>query len=105
MHGQVEVALDVGGIHDVDDAAGLIFQDEATADNFFARVGAEAVYAREVGDGGFGMAFDDAVLAVDGHAREVADVLLATRQLIEQCGLSTVLIAHEGKGERSFLCR
>ena len=105
LHSEVEVALDVCGIHNVDDAARLVFEDETAADDFFAGVGTEAVDAGEVGDGGFGMALDDAILAVDGHAREVADMLVAARQLIKQCGLSAVLIAYEGKGERTLFCR
>ena len=105
LHGEVEVALDVGGIDDVDDAVGMVFQDEATADDFLARVGAEAVDAREVGDGGIGMSLDGAVLAVDGDAREVADVLLAARQLVEERRLSAVLIADESKCEWSLFCR
>ena len=83
LHGKVEVALDVGGIDDVDDAARIALQDKAAADDFFACIWTEAVDAGEVGDGGFRMALDDAVLAVDCDAWEVADVLFAARQLIK----------------------
>ena len=105
LHGEVEVALDVCGIHDVDDAARLALQDELTADDLLARVWAEAVDAGEVGDGGIGVSLDDAVLAVDCHAGDVADMLFAARQLIEKRGLSAVLIAYERKGERPLFCR
>ena len=46
------------------------------------------------------MAFDLAVLPVNGDAREVADVLIGSRQLIEQGRLTAVLIAHQCEGER-----
>ena len=105
LHGQVEVALDIGCIDNVDNAAGLAFQNETTADDLFACVRAEAVDAGQVGDGCIRMALDDTVLAVDGHAWDVADVLFAARQLVEQSRLSAVLITHERKGETAFFCR
>ena len=39
LHGQVEVALDVGGIHDVDDAGGLFADDELPGDDLLAGIG------------------------------------------------------------------
>ena len=46
LHGQVEVALDVGGIHDVDDAGGLFADDELPGDDLLAGVGRHGVDAR-----------------------------------------------------------
>ena len=105
LHGQIEVAFDVRGINDIDDPARITFQDEATTDDLFARVRTEAVNARKIGHDGIRMAFDNAVFSVDCHTRKVADMLLATRQLIEKSRLSTVLIADESKGETSLFCR
>ena len=105
LHGQIEVAFDVGSINDIDDPARITFQDEATADDLFAGVGTEAVNARKIGHDGIWVTFDDAIFAVDCHTRKVADMLLATRQLIEKSRLSAVLIADESKGEASLFCR
>ena len=77
LYGQIEIALYVCCIDDVDDAAGIVFQYEAAAYHLFARVGAEAVDAGEVDDGCFGEAFYVAVFALDCHTGEVANVLSA----------------------------
>ena len=45
------------------------------------------------------MAFDLAVLAVDGHAGEIADVLVGARELVKQRRLAAVLVADERKGQ------
>ena len=45
------------------------------------------------------MPADRSVLPVDGHAGEIAHVLVGTGQLIEQGGLAAVLVPHQGKGQ------
>ena len=49
------------------------------------------------------MPADGAVLAIDRDAREVADVLVRARELVEQRGLAAVLVAHQREGERAGL--
>ena len=99
LHGQVEVALDVGRIHDVDDALGLVAQQELAGDQLLARVRGHGVDARQVGDQRVRVAPDDAVLAVDGHAGEVAHMLAGAGELVEERGLAAVLVAGEREGE------
>ena len=45
------------------------------------------------------MSFDGAVLAVNSDAREVAHMLVGTRQLVEEGGLATVLLSGEGESQ------
>ena len=45
------------------------------------------------------MAADHAVLPVYCNAREIAHMLPGSSQLVEQRGLSAVLIPHQGKGQ------
>ena len=45
------------------------------------------------------MPFDDAVLAVDGDAREIAHMLVGPRQLVEKRRLAAVLLSGEGKSQ------
>ena len=73
---KIEVAFDVGGVDDVDDTVGLRVEDELAADDFLARVGAQRVDARQVGDRRLRMVANLSVFSVDGDAREVADVLI-----------------------------
>ena len=100
LHGQIEVALDVGGIHNVNDAAGFLLQQKVAGDKLLARIGRQRIDTRQVGDCGFVVAADHAVLAVDRHAREVADMLVGAGQLVEQRRLAAVLVARKGKGQR-----
>ena len=88
---------------DVDDAVGLLLQDEIAGHDLLAGIGRERVDARQIGDSGLGMAADDAVLAVHRHAGEIAHVLVGTRQLVEQRRLAAVLVAGQRKGQRRAL--
>ena len=100
---QVQIALDVGGVDDIDDGIGVFVQDELTADDFFARVRRQRVNTGQVGNARLGVVTDSAVLAVDRHAGKVTDVLVGARKLVEQRGLTAVLVAGEGKVQRCVL--
>ena len=103
LHGQVEVALDVGGIHDVDDAGGLFADDELAGDDLLAGIRGHGVDARQVGDLSLRVALDSTALAVHRHAWEIAHMLVGTGELVEQGGLTAVLVASQRKGEGPVL--
>ena len=96
---QVQVALDVRRVQDVDDAVGLAVQQEFPGHDLLAGVGRERVDARKVRDRGLGVAANRAVLAVHRHAREVAHVLVGAGELVEQRGLAAVLVARQCKAD------
>ena len=50
LHGQVEIALDIVGIHNVDDGLGLLLHDELARDNLLRSIRREGVDAWQVGD-------------------------------------------------------
>ena len=100
---QVQVALDVGGIDDVNDGVGMLVKDKLAADDLFARVRRERIDAGQVGNARLGVVADGAIFAVDRHAGKVADVLVGARKLVEQRGLTAVLVAGEGKMQRCAL--
>ncbi len=99
LHGQIEVALNVGGVDNVDDGLGLFLENEVARDDLFAGIGGHGVDAGQVRDQGIGVLADLAVLAVDGDAGEIANVLVRAGELVEQRGLAAVLVAHKGKGQ------
>ena len=103
LDGQIQVALNVVGICDVNDAFHVLLQDEAAGNYFLRRVRRQGIDSRQVRDAGLRMAFDNAVLAVHGHAGEVAHVLVGARQDIEQRSLAAVLLSCQGKRQRSAL--
>ena len=99
LHGEVEVAGEVGRVDDVDDAARLFIQKELARDQLFAGVRGHGVNARQVSHQRVAVAVDDAVLAVNRHAREVAYVLVGAGELVKQGGLAAVLVAGKGEGQ------
>ena len=99
LHGQVQVSLDIGGVHDVDDGLGLILQNEVPGYDLLAAEGGHGVDARQVGDLRVGIAPDDAGFPVHRNAGEVAHVLLGAGELVEQGGLAAVLVAHQRVGQ------
>ena len=103
LHSQVEVALDVGGIHDVDDAGGLFADDELPGNDLLAGIGGHGVDARQVGDFGLRVTLNGTALAVHRHARKVAHVLVRAGELVEQGGLAAVLVARQRKGQGLIL--
>ena len=100
LHREVEVALDVRRVDDVDDRLRRLLQDEFARDDFFVRVGRERIDPREVGDERVVVSDDAAVLSVDRDAREVPDVLIGPGQTVEERRLPAVLIPREN--ERKF---
>jgi len=100
---QIQVALDVGGVDDVDDGIGMLVEDELAADDLLACVRRQRIDAGQIGDARLGVIADGSVFAVDRHAGKVTDVLVGTRQLVEQRGLTAVLVAGEGKMQRRAL--
>lgn len=100
---QVQVAFDVGGVDDIDDGIGMLVKDKLAAHNLLARVRRQGVNAGQVGNARLGVVTDSAVLAVDRHAGKVTDVLVGARKLVEQRGLTAVLVAGEGKVKRCAL--
>ena len=102
--GQVEVALDVGGVDDVDDGVRAAPSSRnVPRHDLLAGVGRQGVDAGQVGDRGLGVAAHRAVLAVDGDAGEVADVLVGAGELVEQRRLAAVLVAGEAEEQRLAL--
>ena len=97
---QVEVPLDVGGVHDVDDAVGLLVQDEIPGDDLLLGVGPQGVDAGEVHHCGVLHPPDLAGLPVHRDAGEVAHMLVGARQGVEEGGLAAVLVAGQGEDHR-----
>ena len=114
LDSEVEVALDVRCIDDVDKALRFLFKDKVATDEFFGSIGRKTVDARKVDDVGRGnvklvasapkeRGLYLAVLAVHSDTREVADVLVGAGELIKERGLAAVLLSCKGKGERGAL--
>ena len=98
LGGQVQVALDVGAVHDVQDGVGLLLHQIAAGHNLFQGVGAQAVNAGQVLNDHVLVALQLAFLLFNGNAGPVANVLVGTGQIIEQGGLAAVRVAGKSNG-------
>ena len=90
---QVQVPLDIGGVHDINEAVGLLVQDEIPGDNLLRRIGPDGVDARQVDHRAVLFPPDGARLLIHRHAGEIAHVLVGAGELVEQRGLAAVLVA------------
>ena len=75
----------------------MVFEDKVTRDNFLRSIRGEGIDARQIDDRIVFRAADFALLAFNGDAGEIADVLIGTGQLVEQRGFATVLISRKCK--------
>ena len=96
LRGQVQVALDVGGVHDVEDGVRPLVYQIAASDHLLQRIGRKAVDAGQVLDDDIRFAFQPALLLFHRHARPVANVLVGTGQVVEHGGFTAVWIARQG---------
>ena len=97
---EVEVALDIGSVDDVDHRIGPRIENKLTAYDLLPRIRRERVDAGQVGDRRLGVVADLAIFTVDRHAREIAHMLVGARKAVEQRCLAAVLVTGKGKGDR-----
>ena len=97
LEGQVQVPFDVGGVHNIDDAVGPLVENKVPGDDFLRRVGADGVDARQVHHRAVLLPSDGAGLLVHRHAGKVAHVLIGAGELVEEGGLTAVLVAGQSE--------
>ena len=97
---QVEVALDVGRVDDIDDDVGHGVDEVLPDIEFLRRIGREGVGAGEVDEGDVvTLVGEVAFLGVHRHAAVVADVFMAAGGDVEKGGLAAVGVADEGHAD------
>lgn len=92
---EIHVALDVGGVDDVDDDVGVFAKDKLARDDFFVGVRRKRVDAGQIGYERFFMADNSSVFSVNRNAGKIADVLVRPGQFVKKRCLAAVLIANE----------
>ena len=97
---EVEVALDVRAVDDVQDRVGVLLDEELARDLLLEGVRRERIDARQVLDDDVLMSFQDAFLLLDGDARPVADVLVRSRERIEERRLTRIGVSGQGNLDR-----
>ena len=92
LQSQIQVPLDVGGIHNVEDGVRLGVQNKIPGDDFLLGIGPDGVNARQVHDLMVG-APDGAAFLVHGDPGKIAHMLIGSGEGVEQGGFAAVLVA------------
>ena len=99
LHGQIQVSLNIRGIHDIDDRPRVVVKDKVPAHQLLARIGRHGINTRQVSDHSISLTADLSVLAVHRDPREVPDMLICPGQLVKKRRLAAVLVSDKGKGQ------
>ena len=99
LAGQIQVALKISGVDQVDDGIGTALEQIIARHDFLGRIRGQRVDARQVRDGHVLVARVLALLLLDGDARPVANVLVGTRQVVEHRRLAAVRVAGKGNAD------
>ena len=98
LRGEIEIALQIGRVDDVDDAVGALIQYVIARDDFLGRVGRERVDAGKVDDErGFRTLLIGTLPLFHRDTRPVAHICRGTRQKVEERRLAAVGIARQCK--------
>ena len=95
--GQIQVALEVGRVDDVDDRVNRALRQKLAGDDLLFGVRGQRVDARQVNDLHVVAALELAALLLNRNAGPVAHVLMVASELVEQGGLTRVGVAHQGQ--------
>ena len=97
---QVQVPLDVGGVHDVDDDVRHRIDQILPDIQFLRGIGRQGVGSGQVHQGDvIPLVVEMPLFRIDRHAGIVAHVLVRARRDIEKGGLAAVGIAHQGDAD------
>ena len=92
---QIEIALQVRGVNDIDDNVGSLFRQMLSHIEFFRRIARQRIGAWQVGQRE--VVTEELSLShggIDGHPAVVADVGMGARRIVEQRRLTAVGVAH-----------
>ena len=99
---QIEIALDIGGVHDIDDAVGLLLQQEIPGDDFFTGIGAQGIDARQIHQLTILYAPDGAGFLIHGDPGEIAHVLIGAGEGVKEGGFTAILVARQRENHTGF---
>ena len=103
LHGQIQIPLNIGRVHDIDDRLRLFIQDKVSRDQFLFGVGRHGVDARKIRDQSIFMTEDHAVFAIHRNSRKISHMLPRPGQRVEKGRLAAVLISDKRKRQNSAL--
>ena len=97
---QIEVALQIRGVHHVNHDIRPLPEQIIAGDEFFHRIGRQAVHAGQIHDANIAAAMRRRPFNfLDGHARPIADALPRSGDGVEDGGFPRIRIAGQGDGQ------
>ena len=99
---EVQVPLDVGGVHQVQDDIGTFMQQIVPGHDLFQGVGGQGVDTGKIHDGDILVPLQTAFLFFHCNAGPVSDKLIGPGEGVEHGGLATVRVARKGNGYGHF---
>ena len=103
LHGQIEIPLDIGGVHDIDNTRRFFAYDKLSCDDLLRTVGGHGIDTRQIGDLRLRVAPDGAAFPVHRHPRKVPHMLVCAGELIKERGLAAILVARQSEGQHAPL--
>ena len=97
LQGEIEIALNIGGVGDIYDRVGFFVDEEIPRHYLLVGIGAYGIYARQVNHFAVFASANLAGFSVHRYSGEVPHVLVGTCKLVEQSGLAAVLISRKSK--------
>ena len=93
LRSEVQIALKVAAVNDVQDGIGFFLNKEISRDNFFQGIGGQGVNTWKVGNLNRLVGLELTSLFLNGNAWPVANILVGAGQRVEQGGFTTVRVA------------
>ena len=98
LGGKVQIALDIGGVNDVNDGVGPLPHDEVPGHDLLHGIGGQRIDTGQIHHRHrLAVHLRPALLLLHRHAGPVAHVLIRAGEGIEQSGLAAVGVAYQGQ--------
>ena len=103
LGGQIQIALNIGGVHDIEDGVRLFCNQIAAGYHFFHGIGGKAVNAGQILNDDVIGALQLAFLLFYRNAGPIAHILIGARQIIEHGGFPAIGVARQGNLDGHFV--
>ena len=97
---EIEVALNVRAVDDVEDSVRILLDEELTRNLLLKGIRRKRIDAGKVLDDNLLVSLEEALLLLDRHTRPIADVLVRSRERIEERRLTRIGVSGQGNLDR-----
>ncbi|MPM78768.1 hypothetical protein SDC9_125780 [bioreactor metagenome] len=100
LGGEVKIALQVGGVHDVNNGVGMLPHDKISGHDLLNGIGGQGVDSRQIHHGDLLVSRPGLALGLfHRHSGPVAHILVGPREGVEEGGLPAVWVARQSKAQ------